>query len=113
MNSAETFHQSLSHWLVRLIAATNIIYTAGELAWGSHHWWPSSASSQPLMWWLLMSSVALPLYVLIEWIRFGKAGSAKSKRAILVDGAFALAWCLFLVLSLVWAWVVLVGLGLI
>jgi len=85
-----------SHWLLRLIAAVNITYfTLDTLSPMYYRMLERMHVAHAVVAWLVVSSFALPIYVLIEMFWLFK-NSIKERRAILIDGAFAVFWFLML-----------------
>ena len=89
----------LPHLVLRLIAAANLISLAADSLFPKYYRWLARINiADIIVKWFFISSVLLPLYVIIElWLMATTELSdrtTQTARSILLDGAFACSWCL-------------------
>ena len=82
-------------WVLRLTAAVNLVEFSLEALLQSYYRFIEQADKSHLILnWFFISSVALPLWVIVELLLLIKDSTTQLTRTILLDAAFAFGWCL-------------------
>ena len=93
---------TLSHLLLRLIAVVNLIEVGLELAYPP---FGRAVANGPFAIfgdaWLVITSIALPVFVVLESTWLQEAGARR--KAVLIDAFFAIAWFLVFWIGVLYA----------